>query len=143
MKRSKRMEVVLTLALRKEQEAGEQLREYQSLYQQECDQLIELEGYDAHYLNTYGEAQNSLQAEQMIRYSELIVRLRETLVQQRGKIEGMGKNLHQLRLYWRKLHQKKQAINNMITRFATEEALEMDNLLQKELDDLARNNPKW
>ncbi len=131
------------LAERKEHEAGEQLSQYQKLYNQECQQYTELEDYNAHYLKAYSGGQEHLQVAQMIRYSELISRLSATLVEQQKKIDQMNENLQQLRLYWHMLHQKTQAMSDMIDDVAVGEALELENRLQKELDDLARNRPKW
>lgn len=143
IKRSKRMGVVLMLAEQKEQEAGEQLAEYQKMVNLESDQLNELEGYESDYLDAYTQGQGELQTEQMIRYSELIVRLKDALTEQRGKVAGMDKNLQQLRLYWHMIHQKRQAVSDMIERMKAGEAHELEGRLQKELDDLVQNRPKY
>ncbi len=137
------MKVVLMVAERKEQEAGARLGQYQEHYNQERAQLSELESYESHYLETYAQAQKQLQSEQMIRYSDLITRLGEGLAEQKIKIQSMEKNLQELRLYWHRLNKKKCMIEDMIQRITGQENDDIENRLQKELDDLVRSKPRW
>lgn len=134
--RAKRMQVVLTLAERNEQEAGEKLSHYRQQLYSETEQLRQLDEYANHYLQVYGERKESVKAQELIAYSGFIQRLGLARQEQQGKIAKMEATLAQLQQQWRQAYQKRQSVHDLIVRLKNEENQLVDKRLQKELDEL-------
>ena len=134
--RAKRLQVVLMLAERKEQEAGLQLSQQRTLIATEEQQLRELDDYATQYMQSYSARKVDVRPHELIAYSGFIQRLGEASKEQRAKLERMNTLLDKLQQRWHVAHHKCEAIKELILRLERDENLLLDKRLQKELDDL-------
>ncbi|UUA73742.1 flagellar export protein FliJ [Cellvibrio sp. QJXJ] len=135
--RAKRMQVVLSLAKKQEDEAANKLSQYREQLVLEQRQLVELRDYAAQYLNAQGALREGILAHELINYSSFIHRLNEACTEQEAKVARMTRLLESLQQQWRVKHQKRKSIEELIVRLQHEDNLIADKLLQKELDDLS------
>ncbi len=135
--RAKRMQVVLTLAQKQEDEAANKVSQYREQLGQEQRQLAELRDYAAQYLNAQGALREGILAHELINYSSFIHRLNEACTEQEAKVARMTKLLESLQQQWRVKHQKRKSIEDLIVRLQQEDDLIADKRLQKELDELS------
>lgn len=134
--RAKRMQVVLTLAERNEQQTGEQLRQFTVQVEAEAEQLRQLEEYAAQYLNNYSERKTAVRPQELIAYSSFIQRLGVARKEQQSRLDRFQLQLERYRQTWRIAHQKTESIKDLITRLQQEENALLDKRLQKEMDEL-------
>jgi flagellar FliJ protein len=134
--RSKRMQVVLTLAERGEEEAGQQLSQCQAQIDTEAEQLRQLDEYAAQYLNIYTERKTAVRPQELIAYSGFIQRLGTARKEQEARLNRVRVQMERLRQAWRIAHQKCESIKELIAKLKLEENALMDKRLQKELDEL-------
>jgi len=135
--RAKRMQVVLTLAERQEDEAAKKLSQFREQLAQEERQLVELRDYANQYLHAQGELRQGVHAHELINYSSFINRLNEACREQETKVERYKVMLDSLQQQWRIKHQKRKSIEELIARLHKEDNLLLDKRLQKELDELS------
>lgn len=135
--RAQRMQVVLTLAQRHEDDAAQRLSECRDLLASEERQLAELVAYKDQYVNAQGQPRAGIRAQELINYSHFIGRLTEACREQEAKIARTRLSLTQLQQLWREKHQKRKSIEDLIARLHQEENLVLDKRLQKELDELS------
>lgn len=135
--RAKRMQVVLTLANRQEDEAAKKLSQFRDQLAQEELQLADLRDYAAQYLHAQGELRQGVLAHELINYSTFINRLNEACREQEAKVERYRKIQETLQQQWRIKHQKRKSIEDLITRLQQEDNLLLDKRLQKEMDELS------
>lgn len=134
--RAKRMEVVLLLAERKEQEAGLQLKQQRQLVDLEIEQLRQLDEYAKQYLHSYSVRKTNVRPDELIAYSGFIQRLGNARKEQEAKIERQQKVFDRLQHLWRIAHHKCEGIKDLIERLKLDENALIDKRLQKELDEL-------
>ena len=135
--RAKRMQVVLTLAERHEDEAAKKLSQFREQLAQEERQLVELRDYANQYLHAQGELRQGVLAHELINYSSFINRLNEACREQETKVERYKAILDSLQQQCRIKHQKRKSIEELIARLQQEDNLLLDKRLQKELDELS------
>jgi flagellar FliJ protein len=134
--RAKRMQVVLTLAVRQEDDAAKKLSQFREQLAQEEQQLADLRDYAAQYLHAQGSLREGVMAQELINYSSFINRLHEACTEQEAKIARYLVMQENLLKQWRIKHQKRKSIEDLITRLEQEDNLILEKRLQKELDDL-------
>ena len=135
--RATRMQVVLTLAERQEDDAAKKLSQFREQLAQEEQQLVELRDYANQYLHAQGELRQGVLAHELINYSTFINRLNEACREQETKVERYKAILDSLQQQWRVKHQKRKSIEELIARLQQEDNLLLDKRLQKELDELS------
>lgn len=135
--RAQRMQVVLTLAQRHEDEAAKRLGDCRDLLAAEQRQLAELIEYRDQYLHAQGESRTGVYAQELINYSHFISRLGDACREQEAKVARTQTNLSALQQQWREKHQKRKSIEDLIHRLQQEDNLLLDKRLQKELDELS------
>lgn len=134
--RAKRMQVVLTLAERAEEQAGQELSQCQAQLSAEEEQLRQLDEYAAQYLAVYGCRKTGVRPQELIAYSGFIQRLGDARKEQEGRLKRVQAQLERLRQAWRIAHQKCESIKDLIQRLKLEESALLDKRLQKEMDEL-------
>jgi flagellar FliJ protein len=134
--RAKRLQIVLTLAQRHEQEAARQVAEARAQMEAEEAQLRQLEEYTEQYLQTYRTRTENVRAEDLMIYSSFIQRLNRVLAEQKIKLERVTAEYEQTLQQWREKYQRRQSIADLIARLEQEENTALEKRLQKELDDL-------
>lgn len=135
--RAHRMQVVLTLAIRQEDEAAKKVGEVRDQVAREERQLADLQDYATQYLRAQGELRAGILAHELINYSSFINRLNEACVEQEAKVQRYQAILETVQQQWRVIHQKRKSIEDLITRLKHEDNLLLDKRLQKELDELS------
>jgi len=135
--RAQRMQVVLTLAQRHEDEAAQRLSDCRTLLDNEERQLAELVAYRDQYLQAQAETRTGVYAQELINYSHFIARLGDACREQEFKVARVQTNLAAFQQQWREKHQKRKSIEDLISRLQQEENLVLDKRLQKELDELS------
>lgn len=135
--RAKRMQVVLTLAVRHEDEAAQKLSQFRAQLAQEELQLADLRDYAAQSLQAQAELRKGVSAHELINYSSFIGRVNEACREQEAKVERYKTLFGSLQQQWRTKHQKRKSIEDLITRLTHEDSLLLDKRLQKELDELS------
>lgn len=138
--RAKRLQIVLHLAQKAEDQAASRVKEQAGLLRNEETQLQELKDYSAQYLNSYGNMRDGISAQQMINYSGFIGRLAEAVKDQENKILRLQQGLDKLKAQWTVAHQKRKTLEDLMERLDKEYSDQLEKRLQKELDELA-NRP--
>lgn len=134
--RSQRMQVVLVLAERNEQKAGQQFSQYRTQVEQEQEQLRQLDDYANQYLQEYSSRKTAVKAQELIAYSTFIQRLDEARKDQLNRLNRMQVTLNKLQQVWQVAYQKRESIKDLIARLKDEENVLIDKRLQKEMDEL-------
>ena len=134
--RAKRMQVVLTLAERNEQQTGQQLSQFTVQVEAEAEQLRQLDEYAAQYLNSYSARKTAVRPQELIAYSGFIQRLGLARKEQQARLDRFQIQLERYRQAWRIAHQKTESIKELILRLQSEENALLDKRLQKEMDEL-------
>jgi flagellar FliJ protein len=135
--RAKRMQVVLTLAVRQEEDAAKKVGEVRDQVVKEERQLADLRDYAAQYLQAQGALRGGVSASELINYSTFINRLNEACVEQDAKVQRYRSALESIQKQWRILHQKRKSIEDLIARLQQEDNILLDKRLQKEMDELS------
>lgn len=135
--RAKRMQVVLTLAIRHEDDAAQKLSQFREQLAQEERQLQELRDYAAQYLRDRSGLTTGVMAHELINYSHFIQRLNEACNDQENKVERMRSLQQNLQKQWQIKHQKRKSIEDLIKRLQQEDDLILEKRLQKEMDELS------
>ena len=138
--RAKRMQIVMTLAQKAEDEAASRVKEQADLVNLEQEQLQNLHAYSQQYFQSYRGLRTGVSAQEMINYSGFITRLADAIKEQEGKILRLQQGLDKLKAQWSIAHQKRKVLEDLIERIKKEESAILEKLLQKELDELA-NRP--
>lgn len=135
--RAQRMQVVLTLAVRQEDEAAQKLSQFREQLAQEERQLVELQDYAAQYLHAQGNLRQGVVASELINYSSFINRVNLACRDQESKVERYKQLMDNLQQQWRVKHQKRKSIEDLIDRMKREDDHLLDKRLQKEMDELS------
>lgn len=135
--RAKRMQVVLSLALRQEDEAAKKLSQFRDQLAQEERQLAELRDYADQYLTVQGALREGILAHELINYSSFINRVNAACNEQANKVERYKVLFESLQQQWRLKYQKRKSIEDLIARLQREDNLLLDKRLQKEMDELS------
>lgn len=134
--RAKRIQVVLTLAQQQEDVAAKRLGLFRDQLTAEENQLQQLREYADQYMRDYAGRRQGVYAHQLINFSDFVHRLGDVCKEQETKVAQMQLTWKKLQEQWRKCHQKRKSIEDLIERFKVEESLLLDKQLQKELDEL-------
>lgn len=134
--RAKRMQIVLTLAVRHEDVAAKQVAERKAQLTAEEQQLRQLEEYAEQYLQTYRTRTGNMRAEDLIIYSGFIQRLNAAQREQQAKLERVAQQYEQALQLWREKYHRRESIAGMIDRLEIEDNQIIEKRLQKELDEL-------
>ncbi len=134
--RAKRMQVVLTLAERNEQQSGQHLSQFTLQVDSEAEQMRQLDEYAEQYLKTYSERKTGVRPQELIAYSGFIQRLGLARKEQQARLDRLQIQLERYRQAWRIAHQKTESIKELIVRLQHEENALVDKRLQKEMDEL-------
>jgi flagellar FliJ protein len=131
------MQIVLTLADRRMQSAGQQVQDWRAQVTAEQEQLQQLEEYTEQYLQVYSTRKTGLYAQEMITYSDFIRRLDNARSEQLAKLQRVRQQYELSLEQWRVSHRRHDAIAEMIGRLQKEDNDVLEQRLQKELDELA------
>lgn len=139
MRRSKRLQVVLDLAKRKEDEALKALQVAQSSLASQNQKLSELTQYQRDYQQSLREAyQTHATADSCATYQHFLAQVGDAIEQQQQTVALAEQQFDQVRIHWLTLHEKQQGMGSLIDRFRDEEDKELDKKEQKMIDELSQ-----
>lgn len=134
MTRSKRMQPVLEVAARREQEAAKRLGDSQQRQQMAEQRLQELIHYRDDYARQFNDG-GSLTAARLQDYRIFLDRLNQAIEQQRLLVQRAIQDCEAQRRRWVEVHGRNQALDKVVSRYRSEERTQEDLREQKESDE--------
>lgn len=139
MRRSKRLQVVLDLAKRKEEEALKALQVAQGSLNKQNHKLQELTQYQRDYQQALRDAYKThATAESCATYQHFLAQVGDAIEQQQQAVALAEQQFDNVRMHWLTLHEKQQGMGGLIDRFRDEEDRELDKKEQKMIDELSQ-----
>lgn len=139
MRRSKRLQVVLALAQRKEDEALKVMQVAQQNLNQQNNKLNELIQYQKEYQQALREAyKGGATAASCATYQHFLSQVGGAIDQQQSVVTLAEEQLNKTRELWRAVHEKQRGMGSLIDRFRDEEDREIDKKEQKMIDELSQ-----
>lgn len=138
-KRSQRLQIVLQMAERKEEEAQQELLQAQARVQREKDKLAQLQQYQGEYMNNLkAQTGRQISAMQYQAMTQFINRLSVAIGEQRRQVQMVTMALERVQEKWRQLYQKRKKMGEFIERCRMDEAREQDKREQRMLDEASQ-----
>ncbi|WP_250657655.1 flagellar export protein FliJ [Alkalimarinus coralli] len=139
MRRSKRLQVVLELAKRKEDEALKAMQTAQSSLNQQRAKLQELIQYQQEYQQALRDAfSTGATAENCATYQHFLSQVGGAIEQQQKAVTLAEEQFSKARLHWQSLYEKQKGMDGLIDRFRDEEDREIDKKEQQMIDELSQ-----
>lgn len=138
MTRSKRMQSVVEVTVRREREAAKRLGEAQQRVQAGEHQLNELIRYRDEYTQQFANG-GSLAAARLRDYRIFLDRLNQAVEQQRALVMRARQEVDVQRQHWLDSHMRVQALGKVVERYRDEERSLSERRLQKEADQYTLN----
>lgn len=139
MRRSKRLQVVLELAKRKEDEALKAMQASQTNLNQQNEKLQELVRYQQEYQQALRNAFSSgATAANCATYQHFLSQVGGAIEQQQLVVTLAEEQLDKARKHWQSLYEKQKGMGGLIDRFRDEEDVEIEKKEQKMIDELSQ-----
>lgn len=139
MRRSKRLQVVLELAKRKEDEALKAMQSSQNNLNQQNEKLQELIRYQQEYQQALRDAfSTGATAANCATYQHFLSQVGGAIEQQQLVVTLAEEQLNKARKHWQSLYEKQKGMGGLIDRFRDEEDLEIEKKEQKMIDELSQ-----
>ncbi|WP_097460327.1 flagellar export protein FliJ [Mangrovitalea sediminis] len=140
VKRSERLDIVLQLAQRKEDEALERMSGAQRVWQAETLRLGELTQYHVDYQNQIRSAsRGQVSASQLQSWQHFVSRLADAIAQQQQRVAVALDHFEQLRAVWRETYERRRGMERHIEACRQQEQYEEGRREQRQLDEAANN----
>ena len=140
VKRSERLDIVLQLAQRKEDEALEKMSGAQRVWQAETERLGELTQYHVDYQNQIRSASRGrVSASQLQSWQHFVSRLADAIAQQQQRVAVAHDHFEQLRAVWRETYERRRGMERHIEACRQQEQYEEGRREQRQLDEAANN----
>ncbi|WP_372996991.1 flagellar export protein FliJ [Marinobacter sp.] len=138
MLRSRRLEVVLSLEERKEQEALERMGEARKLAEQQREQVENLNRYQQEYRNQIRNSQQGvIQVSRLQAWQAFIAQLDQVIRQQQKQLEQAEKVFETRKLEWQQAWERRRGMEKYIDSCRQQEQKEQDLREQKLSDEAA------
>ncbi|MDP1932012.1 MAG: flagellar export protein FliJ [Gammaproteobacteria bacterium] len=138
MKRSRRLNVVVGLALRKAQESARALAYVQEKLRSEEQKLKQLEHYLLEYRSTqHQQGTQGISAQQFMNYNRFSANIEHAIEQQKQQIDIVTRQVEQVRQHWQALDARYKGLEKLRDRLVQEENAAQERVLQKEQDEFA------
>ncbi|WP_372965741.1 flagellar export protein FliJ [Marinobacter sp.] len=138
MLRSKRLEVVLTLEERKEQEALERLGEARKQVDAHKEQVENLERYQQEYRDQIrANQQGVVEVTRLQAWQAFIGQLDQVIAQQQRQLQQAEQVFESRRLEWMQAWERKRGMEKYIETCRQQEVRERDSVEQKLADEAA------
>ena len=131
------LELVKEQAEEKQKKLGENFEKAVSFVQKERRQLMQLQGYEADYLEKIKQEQHQWTADNSIRYRHFCLQLSQTIEDQKSKLAIAEQQLDTMRESLSQQQQRINVLDDLIEREQMASAHMYDKLVQKEMDDLS------
>lgn len=138
MLRSRRLEVVLTLEERKEQEALERMGEARKLAEQQREQVNNLNQYQQEYRDQIRNSQQGVvDVRRLQSWQAFIAQLDQVIAQQQKQLDQAEKVFDARRAEWQQAYERKRGMEKYIETCRQQEQREHDLSEQKLADEAA------
>lgn len=136
MTKSDRVKPIVKIALNREREAARIFAESQRVLQESEQRLAEVRRYREEYLENYqARGRGGMSAQQMRTYRNFLQKLDTAVEQQEQSVQLARSEFAQQKLHWMEKHLRTQALDNMRTRYITQEQRDAQRTEQKESDE--------
>lgn len=135
MVRSQRMQVVVDLASKKENEAAQKLADIKSQLAQENSRLHDLNDYYANYENTQKQLAVGVNAQDLQKMRHFLQQLNTAKQAQQFQITQVQQQVEVLTQAWRTCYLERTAMENLVVRLKLDEQAVLDKQEQKMLDE--------
>lgn len=135
MSRVKRLQMVIELVEKQEQQAAEVLEQARQQKVADEQKLEELHHYYEDYENSFRQPSPMLRAEQMQQQRGFLVRLAEACTQQSQIVQRRVTEHATQKKAWMQIHLKRKAMQDLIEQFKRDEAKELSKKEEKMLDE--------
>ncbi len=123
MKRSKRLDPVINIAIKATDSALVKMGEANAAWQQEQRQLEELHHYKGEYLARFRQGDTVvMSAQKVLELRSFLVQLDQAIQVQQHQVETKYNHLERQRALWQQARSKKQAMQALIDLYHQEEA---------------------
>ena len=137
VKRSKRIQLIVNIALNAEKQAARNLGLAQDAAQSERKRLEDVKKYYQNYSEHYGQRTQPVSASDISRSREFLANLDRACESQKAQVARCDKNVQDALQQWRSCHYKVQTLEKFQVQCANSEALEAAKLEQKLIDEMA------
>lgn len=142
MKRSKKLNPIVELAVKATKEALIKVGQANSVWFKDTQQEEELHRYKAEYLNRLRQVDNSLvSAQKVLELRTFLVSLDQAIAAQQQQVSISLKSLQHQQQLWQQVRQKEQAMNNLVSRYQQEE-MHIE-LKQEQQENDEHNTAQW
>lgn len=135
-KRSKRLQVVIDLALAAETQAARNLSEAQNELESERQRLRDIETYYQNYQDQFARKTENLRSTELSNSRAFLSNLDQACQAQAFQLKHSEEKVAVARQQWRKSHLKSDALESFQARVANDEQALADKNEQKYIDDL-------
>ena len=142
MKRSKRLNPVVELAVKASEAALRRVGEANATWVGDKAQLDDLVKYKGEYLARFREGnQLTMSAQKVMELRAFLVQLDQAIASQERQVAQSLENLRQEQLMWKTVRSKEQAVQSLVTRYQQEE-IHVEQK-QEQLENDERNTTQW
>lgn len=140
MKRSKRLEPILTLAQRDERQAAEAVGKARQQLEEQDLRLGQLRDYKLEYQHRLVESGRiGMTAPQIISFQNFLNQLELAIDQQRAIVDNLSGKLQQLQADWQQKYLRLKAMETLVNQHLNSEAALDAKAEQKLIDELVNN----
>lgn len=143
MTKSERVKPIVKVAQDRERAAAQAFSGSQRVLQEREQRLAEVRRYRDEYLENYqSKGRSGMSAQQMRTYRNFLLKLEAAVAQQEQLVHAARRELDQQKARWMEKHVRTRALDNMRTRYVTQEQQEAQRVEQKESDERGLRRPK-
>ncbi len=142
MKRSQRMQPVIELARRKEQEVLRRCGQAQQRIDEALGKLSQLQDYAAEYRQR-GSGAVVLDLVQLQSSRHFLERLGHAMTQQQAEVERLHRAAAVLRQEWVQARRYRESLDDLAARYRQEEQVAQERAAQHQADDLSGQRLTW
>lgn len=136
--RSERLQVVLTLEQRKEQQALDRMNDVRRQWQAEQDRLEELQRYQQEYHQQMRQQQQgTVPVARLQGWQSFIARLDRLIGEQQARTRQAEQRVEQARQQWHQAWERRRGMEKYIETCRAQEQLARDQAEQKQADEAA------
>ncbi len=142
MKRSKRLDPIVELAIKATEAALVKVGEANTVWSNDSQQLEDLKRYKGEYLAKLRSGEQlSMSAQKVLELRGFLAQLDQAIEVQHQQVEVSLTALQQQQAVWKTTRSKEQAMQSLVSRYQQEE-INIE-LKQEQLDNDERNTSQW
>ncbi|WP_185231269.1 flagellar export protein FliJ [Teredinibacter franksiae] len=134
-KRSKRMDIVIELARRKQDSAALELRDQQKILQASQQRWHELKEYYQHYESAFAGNNSKIRASQLGQSRTFLQQMSQAIEGQGLVVQQAEKQLLQAQAEWQKCYLKQQSLIDLQQRYVEEEGAMLERKEQAQIEE--------